>query len=77
MIEIDHRHLESETLDTLLMEIVLREGGTDYGVVEVSVEDKKKQLLDLLSLGQAAIVYHVLSKLSPSHYENHYLHRAL
>jgi len=57
MIEIDHRHLEPETLDALLTEIVLREG-TDYGAVEVSVEDKKKQLLDLLSLGQAAIVYH-------------------
>jgi len=36
---------------------VLREG-TDYGAVEVSVEEKKQQLQDLLSLGQATILYH-------------------
>lgn len=58
MVEIDHRHLEPETLDALLTEIVLREG-TDYGAVEISVADKKKQLLDLLRLGKSAIVYHV------------------
>lgn len=57
MIEIDHRHLTPETLDALLTEIVLREG-TDYGAIEVSVSDKKNQLLNLLSLGKSTIVYH-------------------
>jgi len=57
MIEIDHRHLEPGTLDALLMEIVLRDG-TDYGEVEVPVVDRKKQLLNLLNVDQAVIVYH-------------------
>jgi len=39
------------------MEIVLRDG-TDYGEVEVPVVDRKKQLLNLLNVDQAVIVYH-------------------
>ncbi len=57
MIAIDHRQLETETLDNLITEIVIREG-TDYGEVEFSVEDKKEQLLQQLNLGRAVIVYH-------------------
>ncbi len=57
MIEIDHRQLALDTLDNLLTEIVLREG-TDYGEMEISVEDKKKQLQHLLEIGKAVIVYH-------------------
>ena len=57
MIEIDHRQLKPETLNNLLIEIVLREG-TDYGEQEISVEDKKKQLQHLLDVGQAVIIYH-------------------
>jgi len=52
MIEINHRHLMPETLHALLTEIVLREG-TDYGEVEVSIDDRKKQLLKLLNLSHA------------------------
>jgi len=57
MIEIDYKQLNSETLNSLLTEIVLREG-TDYGVVEVSVADKKKQLLNALVQGTGVLVYH-------------------
>ena len=57
MIEIDYRQLEPETLDNLLTEIVLREG-TDYGEVEISMDDKKKQLRYALDSGKAKIVYH-------------------
>jgi uncharacterized protein len=57
MIEIDHKQLDPDTLNRLLTEIVLREG-TDYGVVEVSVEDKKQQLLNFLILEQGALIYH-------------------
>jgi len=57
MIEIDHRHLELDTLDSLLTEIVTREG-TDYGDAEISIEDKKAMLLNLLNCGKAVVVYY-------------------
>jgi uncharacterized protein len=57
MIEIDHRHLHPDTLENLLTEIALREG-TDYGEMEIAVDDKKRQLRDGLDLGKAVIVYY-------------------
>ncbi|MGL4222477.1 MAG: YheU family protein [Shewanella sp.] len=44
------------TLDNLIREFVLREG-TDYGDIEVSLEDKIAQVRVQLQTGQAAIVY--------------------
>ena len=56
MIDIDYLLLESETLDNILAEFVLREG-TDYGDAEVSFEEKKQQLSQQLKAGHAKIVY--------------------
>jgi uncharacterized protein YheU (UPF0270 family) len=56
MIEIDHRQLDSATLDNVLSEIVLREG-TDYGEQEISLDDKKQKILQLLELGKVRITF--------------------
>ncbi|MBR9875758.1 YheU family protein [Vibrio sp. J1-1] len=45
-----------ETLENLIREFVLREG-TDYGTVEVSLQDKIDQVKSLLEKGEAVIVY--------------------
>ncbi len=55
MIEIDHRLLDAETLDNLLIAIVLREG-TDYGEAEWSLEDKKRQLQLALLSGKGVLI---------------------
>ena len=50
---IPHQELDSETLTSLIESVVLREG-TDYGTVELSLEEKvelvKKQLADGLAI---------------------------
>jgi uncharacterized protein YheU (UPF0270 family) len=56
MIEIDHQQLDPATLDNLLGELVLREG-TDYGALEYSLDDKKKQLHQLLIEGKVVITF--------------------
>ncbi len=60
MIEIDHRHLNPETLKNLLTEIVLREG-TEYGEMQFSTEEKKIQLINALQAGKAVIVFDVVN----------------
>ena len=44
------------TLENLIREFILREG-TDYGDVEVSLDEKVEQVLLQLKSGEAAIVY--------------------
>ncbi|OOF37263.1 YheU family protein [Rodentibacter heidelbergensis] len=48
--------LEPTTLDNIIESVVLREG-TDYGVEEVSLEQKKAQLLTKICNGRAVIVW--------------------
>ena len=45
-----------ETLENLIREFVLREG-TDYGTVEISLQDKVDQVKTQLEKGEAVIVY--------------------
>jgi uncharacterized protein YheU (UPF0270 family) len=45
-----------ETLENLIREFVLREG-TDYGAVEVSLQDKIDQVRTQLEEGEATIVF--------------------
>ncbi|MGP8309009.1 YheU family protein [Vibrio sp. YIC-376] len=45
-----------DTLENLIREFVLREG-TDYGTVEVSLQDKIDQVKSQLEKGEAVIVY--------------------
>jgi len=45
-----------ETLENLIREFVLREG-TDYGAIEVSLQDKIDQVRTQLEKGEATIVF--------------------
>ncbi|MGF1910179.1 YheU family protein [Vibrio kasasachensis] len=45
-----------ETLENLIREFVLREG-TDYGEMEISLQDKVDQVKTQLASGEAAIVF--------------------
>ncbi|WP_319535642.1 YheU family protein [uncultured Vibrio sp.] len=45
-----------ETLENLIREFVLREG-TDYGTVEISLQDKIDQVKMQLEKGEAVIVF--------------------
>lgn len=53
-IEIPCAELPLETLTALVEEVVTREG-TDYGPGEYLLEDKVKQVLELLTKGEAVI----------------------
>lgn len=48
--------LEPETLRNVIEDFITREG-TDYGVVEVTLETKIKQVMAQLKSGQAILVY--------------------
>ncbi len=48
--------LNTETLRNIVESFVLRDG-TDYGDVEISLDDKVEQVLQLLRSGQAVLVY--------------------
>lgn len=48
--------LDPITLDNIVESVILREG-TDYGVEEVSLEQKKQQLLTKIGNGSAVIVW--------------------
>ncbi len=50
------KEIAPETLDSLVKEFVLREG-TDYGDVEISLQDKIDQIKWQLQQGTAVIVY--------------------
>ncbi|EGU33170.1 YheU family protein [Vibrio scophthalmi] len=50
------QQIAPETLESLLREFVLREG-TDYGEIEISVQDKIDQVKQQLESGEAVIVF--------------------
>ena len=50
------QQIESDTLDSLIGEFVLREG-TDYGASEISMQDKIDQVKQQLASGEADIVF--------------------
>jgi uncharacterized protein len=56
MIKINHALLSDEALDTLIMEVITRQG-TDYGDYEIDIEKKKIQLTHQLNNGIAVIAY--------------------
>lgn len=50
------KDIEAETLENLIKEFVLREG-TDYGDVEISLQNKIDQVKHQLASGEANIVF--------------------
>ncbi|CAM2988141.1 YheU family protein [Vibrio rarus] len=50
------KEIAPQTLETLIKEYILREG-TDYGDVEISLQDKIEQIQLQLQQGTAVIVY--------------------
>ena len=56
MIEIPYTRLETDTLQAVIEEFILREG-TDYGTHEVSLEDKRAQVRKQLESGKVLITF--------------------
>ncbi|WP_260259987.1 YheU family protein [Vibrio intestinalis] len=50
------QQIDSETLDNLIREFVLREG-TDYGAQEMSLQSKVEQVRKQIETGEAVVVY--------------------
>ncbi|CAM4291135.1 YheU family protein [Vibrio agarivorans] len=50
------QEIESETLDNLIKEFILREG-TDYGEYEVTLAQKVEQVRKQIEAGDAVIVF--------------------
>ncbi|WED26476.1 YheU family protein [Vibrio sp. DW001] len=50
------QEIDSETLENLIKEFVLREG-TDYGQSETTLDDKVNQVRTQLKTGEAVIVF--------------------
>ncbi|OBT10056.1 hypothetical protein A9264_03605 [Vibrio sp. UCD-FRSSP16_10] len=50
------KEIAPETLDNLIKEYILREG-TDYGEIEISLDNKIEQIKGQLQQGTAIIVY--------------------
>jgi hypothetical protein len=48
--------IDNETLQSLVESFVLREG-TDYGEVEISMQEKVDQIIEQLKLGDIVIEY--------------------
>lgn len=53
---IDHRLLQPDTLRALVEEFITREG-TDYGTREATFETKVDQVMRLLDVGKAKVVF--------------------
>ena len=53
---IPYQQLSADALDGVIEEFISREG-TDYGLHEYSLEDKKTQLLAQIKSGEAQIVF--------------------
>ena len=70
------QQIEPETLDNLIREFVLREG-TDYGNVEVSLQDKVDQIRSQLELGEAVVVYSELHESVDIQLKNRFWFREL
>jgi len=54
--EIPHQQLSTQALQTLVEEFVSRDG-TDYGNVEISLEEKTTQVIRLLDSGEVVILF--------------------
>ena len=54
--KIPHQQLATETLQTLVEEFVSRDG-TDYGDLEVSLDQKTTQVIRMLDKGDIVIVF--------------------
>ena len=54
--KIPHQQLSSEALQALVEEFVSRDG-TDYGPVEISLEEKTTQVVRMLERGEAVILF--------------------
>jgi uncharacterized protein YheU (UPF0270 family) len=50
------QQIESDTLENLIKEFILREG-TDYGEVEISLQDKIEQIKAQLASEEAVVVF--------------------
>ncbi|NOH64038.1 MULTISPECIES: YheU family protein [Vibrio] len=50
------QQIDPDTLDNLIREFVLREG-TDYGELEISLQDKVDQIKSQLESGEAVVVF--------------------
>lgn len=49
-------HISADTLNAIIEDFVLREG-TEYGLEDISKEDKIAQVKHLLNTGNAVLVY--------------------
>ena len=56
MIEIPYTRLKADTLQAVIEEFILREG-TDYGVHEISLDDKRAQVRHQLDKGEVLITF--------------------
>ena len=56
--DIPYQKLKPETLQSLIEEFVTRDG-TDYGLHEVSLEEKVNEVLKQLTSGQCRIVFDI------------------
>ena len=54
--KIPYEQLEADTLQALIEEFVTR-NGTDYGEIEVPLEDKIDQVMEHLKRGKSVIVF--------------------
>jgi uncharacterized protein YheU (UPF0270 family) len=55
-IEVPWQQLSEETFNALMESFIGREG-TDYGEVEMTMEQKQQQLMSQIKAGQAVIVF--------------------
>jgi hypothetical protein len=55
-VDVPHTTLASDTLRAVIESFILREG-TDYGMRELSLDDKVGRLIRLLERGEARIVF--------------------
>lgn len=65
------QQIAPETLENLIREFILREG-TDYGDVEVSLQDKVDQIHSQLESGEAVVVYSELHESVDIHLKNRF-----
>ena len=56
IVEIPYKDISAEALDNLIEDFISRDG-TDYGEFEVSLADKKAQIMLQLQQGKVAIIY--------------------
>jgi uncharacterized protein len=58
IVEIQYDQLESSTLKMLIEEFIMREG-TDYGAVEMDLDQKISMVINQLKNGEAALMWDI------------------